>query len=353
MGIVTLENVSKIYSSRQGNVYAVRDVNLDIQSGEFYSLLGSSASGKTTILRLIGGWEFPEQGRILVSNEDVTRQPYYKRNVHTVFQKYALFPHLTVAENITNPLALAGIPKTELAQRTVEAIATFRLEGLVDRKPSQLSGGQQQRVALAKAMIGRPKVLLLDEPLFALDVNIREEFRIGLRELQKHTQITCIYVTHNQEEAMILSDRLAVMHNGRVEQVGTPREIYDRPTSVFVAKFIGKSNLLTGKVINNRTVDINGYVLDIQTGNQPLVKGEEVTVMIRPERLQINPRTLRDQEITGKIVNCTYSGQTKDYQVSTSMGVLNVTKLSTGTDYALNTTVEISWSTADCIVLPN
>ena len=355
MGIVTLENVSKIYPSQQGDIYAVRDVNLDIEAGEFYSLLGSSGSGKTTTLRLLGGFEIPEQGRIFIGDEDVTQQQPHQRNVHTVFQKYALFPHMTVAENIAYPLTVAGVIKTEIEQRVAEAIATFRLAGLADRKPEQLSGGQQQRVALARALIDRPKVLLLDEPLSALDAKIREEVRQELRELQKRTQITFIYVTHDQEEAMVLSDRIAVMHNGKVEQVGTPSEIYNQPATLFVAKFIGKSNLLKGKLINSSTVEINGYLLDIQGSfrnqNQPLVVGTEVTVMIRPERLQINPRTLRDQEVTGKIINCTYIGQIREYQVSTSMGVLRVSKLATGTDYPIDSTVEISWSTNDCVVL--
>lgn len=375
MGIVTLKNISKLYPSNQGNIYAVQDVNLEIQAGEFYSLLGSSGSGKTTILRLIGGFEMPEQGRVLLGDEDVTQQPPYQRNVHTVFQKYALFPHMTVTENIAYPLTVEGVTKLEIEQRVTEAIETFRLQGLADRKPNQLSGGQQQRVALARALINRPKVLLLDEPLSALDAKIRQEVRQELRELQKLTGITFIYVTHDQEEAIALSDRIAVMHDGKVEQVGTPSEIYNQPASLFVAKFIGKANLFTGKIINSRTVDINGYVLDIpelsnnsdnsgNSGNnlpnssQQTLKnsrnpGDPVTVMIRPERLQINPRTLRDQEITGKIVNCTYIGQTREYQVQTSMGLLNITKLATGTDYAIDSIVEISWSTKDCVVLFN
>ncbi|NJL91312.1 MAG: ABC transporter ATP-binding protein [Coleofasciculaceae cyanobacterium SM2_1_6] len=383
MSLVTLKNISKIYPSKQGSVYAVEDVNLEIQAGEFYSLLGSSGSGKTTILRVIGGFEIPEQGRVFLGEEDVTQQPPYQRNVHTVFQKYALFPHMTVTENIAYPLTVAGVIQGEIDQRVTEAIETFRLQGLADRQPSQLSGGQQQRVALARALIDRPKVLLLDEPLSALDAKIRQEVRQELRELQKLTSITFIYVTHDQEEALALSDRIAVMHDGKVEQIGTPSDIYNQPASLFVAKFIGKANLLTGKIINSRTVDINGYVLDIPelsvnlgdldsldnsdnnlpNSEQQIAKeqiarksqnpSDQVTVMIRPERLQINPRTLRDQEITGKIVNCTYIGQTREYQVQTSMGLLIITKLATGTDYAIDSIVEISWSTEDCVVLFN
>lgn len=379
MGIVTLKNISKIYPSNQGNIYAVQDVNLEIQAGEFYSLLGSSGSGKTTLLRLIGGFEMPEQGQVLLGEKDVTQQPPYQRNVHTVFQKYALFPHMTVTENIAYPLTVEGVTKVEIDQRVTEAIEIFRLQGLADRKPNQLSGGQQQRVALARALIDRPKVLLLDEPLSALDAKIRQEVRQELRELQKLTGITFIYVTHDQEEALALSDRIAVMHDGKVEQVGTPSEIYNQPASLFVAKFIGKANLLTGKIINSRTVDINGYVLDIpelsntsntsntsgdtsdsdtdnstqQTLENSRHPGDLVTVMIRPERLQINPRTLRDQEITGKIVDCTYIGQIREYQVQTSMGLLHITKLATGTDYAIDSIVEISWSTEDCVILFN
>jgi len=355
MGIVTLKNVSKIYPSSQGSIYAVRDVNLDIQAGEFYTILGSSGSGKTTILRLIGGLEIPDQGRVLIGDLDPIQQPLSPLPVRTILQNDILFPTMNSAENIAYPLTLAGVTATEIKQRVEAAIDSFQLEGLADRKPQELSTGQQQQVALARALIDRPLILLLDQALSAVDIKIREQVWRTLRELQNQNQITIVYVTHNQEEAMILSDRLAVLHDGKVEQVGTPREVYNHPSSLFVAQFLGKVNLLKGKVINSSTIDINGYLLDIQESSrnaeQKLVSGTEVNIMIRPEKLQINPRTLRDQEIAGTILSCTYVGQAWQYQVSTSMGLLNITKLSTGTGYTINRTVEISWSTEDCIIL--
>jgi ABC-type Fe3+/spermidine/putrescine transport system ATPase subunit len=248
--IVYLETISKIYPTANGEFYAVRDVTIEVQSGEFYALLGSSGSGKTTTLRVMGGFEIPDYGQVWIGGEDVTTLPPYRRNVHTVFQSYALFPHLTVAQNIAYPLTIAKTPKSEIAVAVAAALRMFRIEELGERRPTQLSGGQQQRVALARALIRRPKVLLLDEPLSALDAKIREEVRQELRELQRQTNLTFIYVTHDQEEAMALSDRIAVMHQGRVEQVGTPKEIYDFPASLFVAQFIGKANFLTGQVTN-------------------------------------------------------------------------------------------------------
>jgi spermidine/putrescine ABC transporter ATP-binding subunit len=353
--IVSLEAVSKVYPTASGQFYAVKNVTLDVKPGEFFSLLGSSGSGKTTTLRLIGGFEIPEWGRVWIGGEEVTEQPPYRRNVHTVFQNYALFPHLTVAENIAYPLRIANLPRAEVAPRVQEALRMFRIPELGDRRPAQLSGGQQQRVALARALINRPKVLLLDEPLSALDAKIREEVRQELRELQKQTNLTFIYVTHDQEEALALSDRIAVMHNGQVEQIGTPNEIYDRPASPFVAQFIGKANFLTGVVVEvNSTilqVEVNGRQIGaIAPRSKPTV-GESVMLMIRPERLQVGSHVTADNQVTGKIASVTYIGQLIESQVETPIGKLTVTQLG-GRESLGNAELILNWNTTDCIVIP-
>jgi spermidine/putrescine ABC transporter ATP-binding subunit len=351
--LVYLDQVSKIYSTPKGEFYAVRDVTIDVRPGEFYSLLGSSGSGKTTTLRLIGGFEIPEYGQVWLNGEDVTTLPPYHRNVHTVFQNYALFPHLTVSQNIAYPLTIAKVPQAEIGSRVAETLRMFQIEGLGDRRPAQLSGGQQQRVALARALISRPKVLLLDEPLSALDAKIREEVRQELRELQRQTNLTFIYVTHDQEEALALSDRVAVMHNGRVEQVGTPRQIYDRPASLFVAQFIGKANFLTGKVIEQSDylqVEVAGTVIKaIAPSYQPAI-GETVTLMIRPEQLRLsaNP-TEANNQISGKITHITYIGQLLQVQIETKLGGFTVTQLS-GADPSGE--LFLTWNAQDCIVIP-
>lgn len=351
--LVSLDRVSKIYVSNGTAVYAARDITLDVQAGEFYSLLGSSGSGKTTTLRLIGGFEIPEQGRVWIGGEDVTTLPPYRRNVHTVFQSYALFPHLTVAENIAYPLRIAKVARGEIAPQVTEALKMFRIEGLGDRRPSQLSGGQQQRVALARALINRPKVLLLDEPLSALDAKIREEVRQELRDLQRQTNLTFIYVTHDQAEAMALSDRIAVMHNGQVQQVGTPTQIYDRPTLLFVAQFIGKANLLSGTVLASdaeiTSVLVNGVELAIASTTVLPVQST-VMVMVRPERIQLNPADSTDNQIGGKIVETTYVGQLLEIQIDTAIGRLRVVQLS---GQAIGgEALTLGWNASDCVVIP-
>ena len=356
--VVYLEAVSKIYPAAQGDVYAVRDVTLDVQAGEFYSLLGSSGSGKTTTLRLIGGFEIPEYGRVLLSGEDVTVKPPYLRSVHTVFQKYALFPHLSVAQNVAYPLLIARVARSEIEQRVKEALSQFRIDKLGDRFPSQLSGGQQQRVALARALINRPKVLLLDEPLSALDAKIREEVRQELRDLQKQTQLTFIYVTHDQEEALALSDRIAVMHDGKVEQVGTPEEIYNRPATRFVAQFIGKANFLSGTVLKVNSdfieVEVNGVKnLRAVAHNHTLEQGELVTLMIRPERVQITTDTKVYNHIAGRIDSLTYIGQLLEYRVTTQIGRLSVTQLAGRENNSKDSSLFLYWNASDCIVIPN
>lgn len=352
--IVQLDNVSKIYGRGESAVYAVRQVNLEIQPGEFYSLLGSSGSGKTTTLRLIGGFELPDYGQVSIGGEDVTLLPPYRRNVHTVFQSYALFPHLTVAENIAYPLTIARQPRAEITPQVQEALRMFRIEGLGDRRPSQLSGGQQQRVALARALISRPKVLLLDEPLSALDAKIREEVRQELRDLQRQTNLTFVYVTHDQEEALALSDRIAIMHNGQVEQIGSPREIYSRPASSFVAQFIGKANFLTGTVVevqpDRSLVEVNGIRIGAIAPTVTPTVGQTVTLMIRPEHVMVG-NSGQGNQVGAKVEQVTYIGQLLEYQMTTPVGKLLVTQLAGSQDESVSEHL-VSWQVQDCLILP-
>jgi putative spermidine/putrescine transport system ATP-binding protein len=237
---IRLRNVRKSY----GDVLAVAGTELEVRRGEFFTLLGPSGSGKTTLLRLIAGFERPDSGVIELGGRDVTRVPPYQRNVNTVFQDYALFPHMSVADNIEYGLKIRKVPKEERAQRAQEALEVVRLSGLGARKPQQLSGGQRQRVALARAIVNRPDVLLLDEPLGALDLKLRQEMQSELKRIERQLAITFLYVTHDQEEALTMSDRIAILDHGRIEQVGTPVDVYERPASDFVAGFIGISNVI-------------------------------------------------------------------------------------------------------------
>ena len=254
-----------------GDVKAVDFVDLNIRGGEFFSLLGPSGSGKTTCLRLIAGFDRPTFGQILLYSQDVSNLPPYERDVNTVFQDYALFPHMNVGENIAYGLMVKKVPKEKRDRRVEEMLDLVQLSGMAGRKPSQLSGGQRQRVALARALINNPKVLLLDEPLGALDLKLRQQMQVELKALQKRVGITFIFVTHDQEEALTMSDRIAVFNQGKVEQVGTPAEIYEHPATAFVAGFVGVSNLVRGELAQRIT-------------------GSDVTFSIRPEKIHLaNP----------------------------------------------------------------
>ncbi|CAB5240799.1 unannotated protein [freshwater metagenome] len=248
--IISIRNLSRKFNS----VTAVDDVDLDVIAGEFLTLLGPSGSGKTTVLRMIAGFEKPDSGTISLAGKDVSQLPPYERDVNTVFQDYALFPHMSVAENIEYGLRVKGVSKVERRAASEKALEQVRLSGYGDRKPNQLSGGQRQRVALARAIINRPSVLLLDEPLGALDLKLREQMQIELKELQKELGITFIFVTHDQEEALTMSDRIAIFNKGKIEQIASPQEIYERPRTSFVSEFVGKINKITvgGEEINIR-----------------------------------------------------------------------------------------------------
>jgi spermidine/putrescine transport system ATP-binding protein len=280
---VVLDRVTK----RFAEVTAVDDVSLEIGDGEFFSLLGPSGCGKTTSLRMIAGFERPDEGRIVIGDDDVTEMPPNRRPVNTVFQSYALFPHLTVERNVAFGLRFTRQTKEEEKSRVREALELVRLAGLENRRPHQLSGGQQQRVALARALVLSPSVLLLDEPLGALDAKLRRDLQVELKSLQREVGITFVYVTHDQEEALTMSDRLAVMSNGRVEQLGTPREVYESPQTTFVADFLGVSNLMRGHLVGEGRVEVGGVVLTAGLGDGD--GSRVVRLTIRPERVRIEP----------------------------------------------------------------
>ncbi len=279
-----------------GSVRAVDGVTLDIADGEFFSMLGPSGSGKTTVLRMIAGFEQPTEGRIELAGADVTTQPPFARDVNTVFQDYALFPHMTVAENVEYGLRVKKVGKAERRTRAAHALETVRLGHLGDRRPGQLSGGQRQRVALARALVNRPKVLLLDEPLGALDLKLRREMQIELKEIQRDVGITFVFVTHDQEEALTLSDRIAVFNDGRIQQVATPRELYENPDSAFVAGFVGTSNLLTGAAAQ-------------------AVVGRQGTFSIRPEKIHVDEAPEGAATAQGTVREVVYLGSSNHYVV--------------------------------------
>ena len=316
---VRLESVEKHY----GDVVAVAGVDLEVRDGEFFSMLGPSGSGKTTTLRMIAGFELPTSGRILLHGADVTAIPPFDRDVNTVFQDYALFPHMTVGDNVAYGLVVRKVPKADRLSRVTEALRMVRLEGYEKRKPSQLSGGQRQRVALARALVNRPRVLLLDEPLGALDLKLREEMQIELKAIQQAVGITFIYVTHDQEEALTMSDRLAVFNQGRIEQIGAPAEVYERPLTRFVAGFVGTSNLLRGEAAER-------------------ILGTSGTFTIRPEKIRLAApdATVGPDETsaTGVVRGVVYLGPDTRYVVTLDAGgelVVTQQNLSTSSTEAL------------------
>jgi spermidine/putrescine transport system ATP-binding protein len=285
-GRVSLTGVSKLY----GKNWAVKTLDLEIAAGEFISLLGPSGCGKTTTLRMIGGFELPDEGDIEIGGTAMGATPPYRRPVNTVFQSYALFPHMSVAKNVAYGLRYAKVPKSEVPDRVGEALGMVRMKHLASRMPAQLSGGQQQRIALARALVNRPAVLLLDEPMSALDRKLREEMQIELKLLQQQLGTTFVFVTHDQEEAMTMSDRIAVMNGGRIEQIGSPADVYDRPASAYVAGFIGQQNFFDGTVTAGDPTAVAITVPDgtiHATRGSALAIGGSATVAVRPESVSI------------------------------------------------------------------
>ncbi len=295
-GDLRLENLSKIFPERegQGEVRAVNDVSLTISAGEFVTLLGPSGCGKTTTLRLIAGFELPTSGRILLDGKDISMQPPNKRDMSLVFQSYALFPHMTVFDNIAYGLRTAGMPRAQVQAKVNEALAQMDLEGLGERRPNELSGGQQQRVALARSLVMEPRVLLFDEPLSNLDAKLRVQMRSEIRRLQRRLNITSVYVTHDQIEAMAMSDRIVVMNAGRIEQIGTPQEVYRYPQSRFVADFIGRANFIETRVeaVDGEQVTATVLGRTVHVPMEPLPKvNDPLVAVLRPESLYITDDT--------------------------------------------------------------
>jgi iron(III) transport system ATP-binding protein len=291
-----------------------------IAEGELVTLLGPSGCGKTTALRMIAGFELPTAGRILIDGHDVSRLPPHARNAAMVFQSYAIFPHLTVARNVAFGLEMRGLPPGEIASRVRAVLELVELSGLEHRSPEQLSGGQQQRVALARAIVTEPRVLLFDEPLSNLDAKLREQMRVEVRRLQRRLQITSVYVTHDQAEAMALSDRIVVMEAGRVQQVAAPFEVYARPANRFVADFLGRVNFLEGRVVSvgatGVTVEVQGRRMEVSRSLPASPPGAAVTLVVRPETIALTPDPAgRDTGFRGSIRRAVYLGATAEYEV--------------------------------------
>jgi spermidine/putrescine transport system ATP-binding protein len=318
---IRLDRVTKAF----GDTIAVDDLSLDIEEGEFFSLLGPSGCGKTTTLRMIGGFDDPTRGTIYLGGRDVTDLPPYRRDVNTVFQSYALFPHFDVFENVAFGLRRRKVDRSEIERRVRESLELVDLVGFDRRKPGQMSGGQQQRVALARALVNRPKVLLLDEPLGALDLKLRKQMQLELKRIQMDVGITFIYVTHDQEEAMTMSNRLAVMRHGKAEQIGPPEDVYENPQTEFVATFLGASNLLDGELKEQRngtsTVLLTGGdAVNLPTDRAPFGSGASVKVGVRPEKITIEPE--KDgtsapglNTVSGLLRMSTYIGVSHQYKV--------------------------------------
>jgi putative spermidine/putrescine transport system ATP-binding protein len=335
--VLRLVDVSKSF----GDVQAVDGISLDINAGEFFALLGPSGSGKTTCLRMVAGFERPSCGSIWLGGRDVTDDPPFAREVNTVFQDYALFPHMSVADNIGYGLRVRGVRKADRASRVDEALRTVRLESYGDRRPAQLSGGQRQRVALARALVKRPRVLLLDEPLGALDRKLREEMQVELKGLQRELGITFVFVTHDQDEALTMSDRIAVFNKGRLEQVGAPSDIYDRPTTPFVADFIGTSNIVEG-------------------AQATAIFGAPEPASLRPERIRLgpidHPPSAGESGTTGKVADLVNAGSTTRWVVTLDAGpiwVVTAPAGAVGSQFmpGRGEQVRLVWSTSSVYVL--
>ncbi|MEH2146533.1 ABC transporter ATP-binding protein [Nostoc sp.] len=354
---VELRNVFKFFNQEP----AVNGIDLDVRQGEFFSILGPSGCGKTTTLRLIAGFEIADAGKVLIQGQSMTNVPPYRRPVNTVFQSYALFNHLNVWDNIAFGLRLKKIRKSQIEARVEEALKLVKMESLRSRFPNQLSGGQQQRVALARALVNRPTVVLLDEPLGALDLKLRKEMQIELSNLHTDLGLTFVMVTHDQEEALSLSDRIAVMNQGKIEQVGTPSQIYERPCTSFVADFIGDTNLFSGEIV---AVDSSNVQISTKTGlsivisraeDTPSELSQAVVVSVRPEKIQLSlyPPNLPANSFEGRLINVMYLGTHVNYVVQLTNGInINVLQPNTfGTLPDRDTPIYAWWAENDCLAI--
>jgi len=333
---------------RYGATLALDGVSLAVAPGEFFTLLGPSGCGKTTTLRSVAGFVTPDAGQVAIDGAVVTRVPPHRRHVGMVFQHYALFPHRTVAQNVGFGLRMQRVDKTEIGRRVAEALALVQLPGYDARYPSQLSGGEQQRVALARALVTRPAVLLLDEPLGALDKKLRDRMKIELKRLQREVGITTIYVTHDQEEALTMSDRIAVMHRGRVEQVAPPRGLYETPATAFVAGFIGNINLLSGRAAGSNTVDCGTATLAATGAAAP---GTSVAVALRPERILLDPSDAMDTVLPMTVAHVVYQGETVRYILKSDAGLeLQAVELGE-VRFSAGSRVRAGWAAADARII--
>lgn len=353
---IRVVGASKIF----GEVHAVDRVDLEIHEGEFFSLLGPSGCGKTTTLRMMAGFEYPSEGRVYLGGIDVTDTPPNRRDVHMVFQQYALFPHMSVFANVAFGLRLKKVPRRVQREKVDRILDVVRLTGLESRRPLQLSGGQQQRVALARALVNEPEALLLDEPLGALDVKLRRQMQGELKRIQRELKTTFVYVTHDQEEALSMSNRVAVMNNGRVEQIGTPLEIYDHPATEFVADFVGTANVVG--FVPDEMVEQSG-VMHLEAGDRLVVhldeavaKGQRVTLVIRPERLRLVDASVVPPEATrvrGTVTDTVFLGSVQQTYVDTALGRLVVLEMSGGQHAEQvvppGTAVVVTWSAEDTV----
>jgi putative spermidine/putrescine transport system ATP-binding protein len=340
VGTVTLTGLVKRY----GTTRALEEVSLSVVPGEFFTLLGPSGCGKTTTLRSVAGFVTPDAGTVAINGADVTGVPPHLRRVGMVFQHYALFPHRTVAQNVGFGLRMQRVEKAEIGRRVAEALALVQLPAHGARYPGQLSGGEQQRVALARALVTRPSVLLLDEPLGALDKKLRDHMKIELKRLQREVSITTIYVTHDQEEALTMSDRIAVMHRGRVEQIAPPRALYETPATAFVASFIGNINLLSGRAAGANAVACGGATL-AATGAAPA--GASVAVALRPERIRLDPAAALDTVLPMTVAHVVYQGETVRYILRSEAGLeLQAVELGE-VRFTAGARVRAGWTAAD------
>ena len=353
--VIQLDHVRKSF----GDFVAVERADFGIEQGEFFAMLGPSGCGKTTTLKMIAGFEQPTSGKVLLNGVDVSRVPPYKRNVNTVFQQYALFPHMTVADNVRFGPKSKKIAKSEYEPNVAQMLEVVRLTEFADRKPTQLSGGQQQRVALARALVNFPSALLLDEPLAALDLKLREAMQFELKRIQREVGITFVFVTHDQGEALTMSDRIAVMSDGRVEQIGTPEEIYNSPATLFVAGFIGSANLLPGEVVST---DGNDTVVKLNAGptvrartNTDRLPGAPVSVMLRPERLTATTQGRDDgRSVEGTVRDVVFQGATARINVHLADDSEVIASVVTGTDLPFlhpGNSVHLAWEPGSAYML--
>ena len=352
--LLQIRHLSKSY----GDTQILQNINLDIYDGEFLTLLGPSGCGKTTLLRLIGGFELPNAGSLQLEGVDIAGLPAEKRPINTVFQQYALFPHMNVYDNIAYGLKLKGVPKTEIDQRVREALAMVQLDHTINRRPQDLSGGQQQRIAIARAVVNRPKMLLLDEPLSALDAKLREQMQSELKRLQRELGITFVFVTHDQQEALSMSDRIAVMKNGVFQQIDTPIGIYESPANLFTASFIGETNLFKGKVLEVNPASIKVEVVEQNDSFHPIRElprpkfdvqvGQNVNLLLRPEDIRVYYTHEAHEGLIGNVVDSAYKGSTLDSVIRLKNG--NIVRTSEyfneddpNFNYKLGQEVRIDW----------